>query len=162
MFEKNQKEELVPNEDGNGHHTVEEIEKIFEGGKGTLGEVQEEMGTLAKMASSQNKRESVMMSFISPSTDENYREILLVGISDVRMARLASAAIEESQRFGVPITSIVDRIHAEASTVIGSHKEALLNAMNSFTYTKRQNGAVGRFGRWFNRNREDATNSNLS
>lgn len=140
---------------GNGVLSDEEIDRLFAGGKGSLKDLQEEQGILAKMASQQNRGTSVMMRFITAVDDDHYRDILLTGISDKQLARITAMAIDESREFGVPITPIVDRLHGEASTEIGAHKQAILSGLNNSTYTINRNGIKGTVGRWFNRNKED-------
>lgn len=94
----------------------------------------------------------VLQRAMTPSTTENYRAILLTGVSDMKVARLATAAIEESQRFGVPITCIVDRLHAEASCGVGNRLTQIFNALTHTTLNTNQPSILKR---WFGKKDND-------
>jgi len=127
----------------NGNESEEEarLEKAVKGAMATLDDLREEDGEIAKAASRLGQQgSSVLHRSMTAVEDKDYRQILLTGMTDLRAARLAVAAIAERQRYGVPITDIIDRIHAEASVTMGNRILSIFRTITNTTFTTNYSG----------------------
>lgn len=137
--------------------TEDEIKALFEGGRGTLPDLQNDDGILAKQASKQNTQSSVLQRAMNPTGNDDYRQLLILGM-DPKRANLAVKALAECRRVFADITPIVDQMHADAGAYTGNRLAGIFNALTHSTYTV-QNKVNNRKVRapWYNR--DDRTGS---
>lgn len=102
----------------------------------------EVMGITGSDSTGQQAKLGVLQRIITAVIDDkHYRQILLTAaFDDKHEAMLAADAIAERQRYGVPITPIVDRILAQCA--VGSNRvERVLTALTHYTLNTNLPGA---------------------
>lgn len=143
--------------ESNGELTDEEqamLDKSFKGALQTLEDRRNEDGEIAKLASESQGSQSVLQRAMTATDDKHYRQALLTSFTDEREAVLATAAIEERLAFGVPITPVVDRIHAKASVTMGTRLLSIFNTITSTTFTTNRTGKFKNKQSWWERGKD--------
>lgn len=147
---------------GNGHEedfdiglsiVDEEVRKKFEGARLELDQIMAEDGRLAQAARQSGKNQGVINHVIAPTTDDDYRDILL-RIGNNARVQMFIEALAECRKYKLTdqITYIVDRMHAEASNNMGSLLLNALKALTHTTITANTNTTSGRIKNWWERN----------
>lgn len=131
----------------------EEMAKRFEGAKLELDQIMAEDGRLAQAARQSGKNQGVINHVIAPTTDEDYRDILL-RIGNNNRVQMYIEALAECRKYNLKdqITYIVDRMHAEASNNMGALILNALKALTHTTITANTNTTGGRIKNWWERN----------
>lgn len=127
----------------------------LKGARSSIDEERREDGVIAREVARGRGATSVLQRSMTAVDDSDYRQILLTGFTDPREAALATAAIAECRRFGVPETDIIDRIHAMASVRVSNRLMEIFRALTSSTYNINSRGKQGNKFPWWNK-REDS------
>lgn len=130
---------------------TDEMKERFAGARLYLKDIQAEDGRLAQATRQNNKNVGVINHALSPSDDDNYRDIeLRIGAK----CRIYIEAIHECETYGLIQQKkyIIDRMHEEAARNPSPLLRASFQALTHTSITATANNFTGKVKSWWNRN----------